>query len=40
MHIAYYLLTVNPGFSNQSKAVNLLDRVTELKILILIILIY
>ena len=25
------LLTVNPGFSNQNKAVNLLDRVTEFK---------
>ena len=25
------LLTVNPGFSNQSKAVNLLDRITEFK---------
>ena len=25
------LLTVNPGFSNQNKAVNLLDRITEFK---------
>ena len=27
----FLLLTVNPGFSNQSKAVNLIDRVNEFK---------
>ena len=27
----FLLLTVNPGFSNQPKAVNLIDRINEFK---------